>query len=181
MILYTAIVCRTFIYCKQSQHNRSWWTVSFWEFLENNIFIQGQTAIPELVPQAKANKTTSLISQRAFCHSYNMMRHVWRKNRIVITTNGTYHVVICDTDIHVLTPIERTVSIQMKDFWKWLNRIIIIIPMRVILHKHSGRYLIDWLIDCNTLWQVYKKWYLKTLLSDSILVCIIWPFLLRSW
>jgi len=37
-------------------------------YLENNIFIQGQIVIFELVPQEKANKTTPLLPHRAFCH-----------------------------------------------------------------------------------------------------------------
>ena len=36
-------------------------------YLERNNCIQGQIAIPELVPQAKANKISPLLPHRAFC------------------------------------------------------------------------------------------------------------------
>jgi len=49
---------------------------------------------------------------------WNISRgYLWHIYSCPVVTNGTYMWSLEDIDIHVMTPIERTVSKEMKDFW----------------------------------------------------------------
>ena len=53
---------------------------------------------------------------------FSVISHKWGKNRIVITTNGTYHVVIQDTWNTV-----NNISVVIQDTWNTVNNISVVI------------------------------------------------------